>query len=313
MSTAIEWADESWNPLRARLKSNGKVGWACEKVAPECKLCYAEHMNVENGKNPARMGTGARYTADSEPFIEHLLHEETLVKPLSWRKARRIFPCSMTDLYARWVLDSVLDRMYAVMALTPQHTYIVLTKRSERRLRYLQPGEGLNKRVEQVEYECSKLAGTDLYVPQWPLPNVIEMGSFGTQAQADLVAPLLAATPASRIGVSCEPLLERVELPECLLADAPGTLLAPCSRRLSWLIVGGESGESAVARPMDVSWARDLRRQAGENQIPFFMKQLGRNVLEGDRRIKLRDNKGGDYEEFPESLRWRMEPAEVAA
>lgn len=306
MSTAIEWADESWNPLRARFpKETGKVGWACEKIAPECKNCYAEHMNVENGKNPARMGTGIKYAQDVYGVVEHFLHEDTLLAPLKWKKPKRIFPCSMTDLYGAWVPDEWLERMYGIMGLTPQHTYIVLTKRPGRRRAFLQrwtetslisTGQGENDKAVRVP---------------WPLRNVIEMGSFGTQAQADLVAPILAATPASRIGVSCEPLLERVELPACLLADARATLLTPCSRRLSWLIVGGESGE--FSRPMDVSWARDLRRQAGENQIPIFVKQLGRHVFEGDRRIKLRDKKGGDWEELPESLRYRMEPAEVAA
>jgi protein gp37 len=339
VSTAIEWADESWNPLRARLRPrpcnkclvgevpcvgkeggckcgchilDGKAGWHCEKVAPECANCYAEHMNVENGKNPARMGTGVRYAADQTPLIEHYLHAETLVAPLKWKKPKRIFPCSMTDLYGAWVPDSILDQIYAVMALTP-HTYIVLTKRPERRREYL------NRPFDAVAEAAGKLLaseqghGARLSMSlRWPLPNVIEMGSFGTQAQADRVAPILATTPASRIGVSCEPLLEMVELPACLLADTPATLLTPRSRRLSWLIAGGESGESA--RPMDVTWARSLRRRCGENQIPFFMKQLGRNVFEADRRIKLRDKyKGGDFHEFPDDLQWRQEPAEAIA
>lgn len=308
MPTAIQWADESWNPLRARLRNGGKVGWACEKIAPECAHCYAEHMNVENGRNPARMGTGVRYAADQTSLIEHYLHEETLIAPLKWKKPKRIFPCSMTDVYGSWVSEEWLHAMYAVMALTPQHTYIVLTKRPERRREFLRA----NCHGGNVQIRAAEISKVDPLVWRWPLPNVIEMASFGTQAQADLVAPIIAATPAARIGLSCEPLLESVVLPTCLLADAAATLLSCGARRLSWLIVGGESGDSAVARPMDVNWARALRRQAGESSIPFFMKQLGRNVLEGGRRIKLRDKKGGNWDEFPETLRWRQEPMEVA-
>jgi protein gp37 len=65
---------------------------------------------------------------------------------------------------------------------------------------------------------------------------------------------------------------------------------------------------------MDVTWAIRLRRQCGDNYIPFFMKQLGRYVLEAGRHIKMRDKyKGADMDEFPHSLRWRQEPAEASA
>lgn len=317
MPTKIEWADEAWNSLRARRKDNNKVGWACEKIAPECKNCYAESMNVENGKNPARMGNGLHYSADVWEMMEHYLHAETLTAPLKWKKPKRIFPCSMTDLYGAWVPDEVLDKIYAVMALTPQHTYIVLTKRPDRRLKYLRDlaeQDNVGSRITPIAIELSgnRNALVDSAWPHWPLPNVIEMASFGTQAQADIVAPILAATPAARIGLSCEPLLESLSLPACLLADVPATLITPATRRLSWLILGGESGESA--RPMDVMWMKALRRQAGSHYIPVFVKQLGRYVLEDGHRIKLREKwKGGDFEEFPETLQWRQEPAEVVA
>jgi protein gp37 len=353
--TTIEWADKSWNPLRARLaicrlckqpfnvsthtgspewkkaytdavqiNVNGgamphpfapfaepKVGWACQKCAPECAHCYAEHMNVENGGNPGRMGTGVAYAADQNEKIEHFVHEPTLLQPLSWKSPRRIFPCSMTDLYGSWVPDNVLDLLYAVMAMTPQHTYIVLTKRPERRKRYLDElaeQDNVGTRITSAAVKLSK-DNKAVVEGDWPLPNVIEMGSFGTQAEAERQAPILAATRAARIGLSCEPLLEPLELPACILADSPATLLNPGSRRLSWIIVGGESGEAA--RPMDVMWARSIRRQVGVQNIPFFMKQLGSNVREEGHRIKLRDRHGRDYQEFPESLQWREEPAEA--
>lgn len=133
--TDIEWSDESWNPIRARLRSDPAViGWHCEHASPGCEHCYSETRNRSGRCN---MGTKLPYKPGHRKDIEVFLDEAQLVKPLSWRKGKKIFVCSMTDLFAAFVTDEMLDRIFAVMALCPQHTFQVLTKRADRMRDYM--------------------------------------------------------------------------------------------------------------------------------------------------------------------------------
>lgn len=137
----IAWTDETWSPVRARLieiqdDGSGKerIGWHCEKVSPACANCYAEALNL-------RLGTGRRYHADEYHDPKNTLYrngdskvfldEKLLLAPLHWKRPRRIFLSSMTDIFADFVTDEMLDRIFAVMALCPQHTFQCLTKRPE--------------------------------------------------------------------------------------------------------------------------------------------------------------------------------------
>jgi protein gp37 len=366
MSTLIEWSDESWNPIRARRVGDGKVGWWCAKVSEACKFCYSEKQNVVAGNNPGRFGNGVRYALDQQVKVEIFLHEDTLSKPLSWRKGKKIFPCSMTDLYGDWVPDSWLDQMYAVMALTPQHFYIVLTKRSERRLGYLSNPQTPVRIARAMEreipdnldhYESEGLAagavpinkGTHknsypLFPEQWPISNVIEMGSFGTQEEADKIIPILLQTPAAARGLSVEPMLEAISLEELPNVSGIGRYLnclsnagvdhgAEIPTKIDWVICGGESGPGA--RPLNLAWPESLLQQCQAADVPFFFKQFGSNpqvnyqrwltsdlsrggspesisihLKQGAEnvRIALRDRKGGDPSEWPEHLRVREWP-----
>lgn len=128
----IEWTDETWTPFRAWGNEREALGWACEKVSEGCQHCYAETIN-------RRLGTGLPYSvkAVEKSGGEHYLDEKALLKPLSWKKPRRIFVSSMTDIFGEWVPFEWLDRVFAVMALTPQHTYQLLTKRPERMREYV--------------------------------------------------------------------------------------------------------------------------------------------------------------------------------
>src|SRR5262249_39607379 len=130
--------DASWNPLRAageRLTENATgyamhAGWYCEHVSEGCRNCYAETIN-------RRLGNGRAYKPGHRGELTFSLDEKTLLQPLHWRKPRKIFLGSMTDIFGDWVTDSQLDRIFAVMALCPQHTFQVLTKRAERMRDYL--------------------------------------------------------------------------------------------------------------------------------------------------------------------------------
>ena len=146
--TKIEWTDATWTPIRARafvLQSDGsgkeRIGWHCEHASDGCKNCYAEGMNL-------RLGTGFDYKpghlkhttrhGDPRGDVTIFLDEKMLQVPLRWKKPRKIFVCSMTDLFADFVTDEMIDKVFAVMALCPQHTFQVLTKRSSRMRRYIE-------------------------------------------------------------------------------------------------------------------------------------------------------------------------------
>lgn len=115
--TSIEWTDATWNPVTG-----------CTKVSPGCAHCYAETFAERWRGVP-----GHPY----EQGFDLKLWPERLSLPLSWKKPRRVFVNSMSDLFHEDVPFEFIDLVFAVMALTPQHTYQVLTKRPERMREYL--------------------------------------------------------------------------------------------------------------------------------------------------------------------------------
>jgi protein gp37 len=174
----IEWLDggSTWNPIRARNRITGKLGWFCTKPSPGCKGCYAERMNV------GLFGNGVRYAVDQQHLVEIFLDEKTLLAPLHWKKPRLIFPCSMTDWQADFVPDEYRDKMMAVMALTPHHTYLTLTKRAERQREYLSAPE-LRARIAReanAMMRTNKLANSDAlaHVFTWGRLEHAEPGEY---------------------------------------------------------------------------------------------------------------------------------------
>jgi protein gp37 len=132
--TKIEWTDASWTPIRAAT-IDGKVGWHCEHASEGCRFCYAESINL-------RLGTGLPFKPGHAKDLKIYLDERMLTQPLRWKGPRKIFVCSMTDLFASFVPDAFIDRMFAAMALAPHHTFQILTKRPDRMLRYMSSREG---------------------------------------------------------------------------------------------------------------------------------------------------------------------------
>jgi len=285
MATKIEWArnpdgsaGETWNPIRARNLATSRsgrgagsgIGHFCEHVSEGCRNCYAERMQP-------RFGNPIRYAAQDRGKVDIFLDETVLFEPLGWRKPRTIFPCSMTDLFGRWVPDRWIDQVFAVAALCPQHTLQVLTKRPERMLAYancpdrgaavwdvadaIACREGLAEHHPSAQYlDAGKAAAP------WPLPNVWLGVSAEDQATADARIPLLLDTPAAVRFMSYEPALGPV-----LLDPA---WIVPFGPTLDWLICGGESGPGA--RPMHPDWARSARDQCADAGVAFFFKQWGR-------------------------------------
>jgi len=213
-----------------------------------------------------------------------LAPERILLEPLRRRKPTTYFVNSMGDPFHESVPDSWIDRVFAVMALTPHHTHQVLTKRSARMRAYVAVRHSRNE--VELAAEHIRPATTGPFAPKlsfaWPLPNVWLGVSAERQQEADTRIPDLLATPAAVRFVSAEPLLgpidfNRLDVPVYgylnSLDDGYFTDGRPPRRRLDWIIVGGESGPDA--RPMHPDWARSIRDQCVSAGVPFFFKQWG--------------------------------------
>lgn len=313
----IAWCDRTWNPVTG-----------CTKVSAGCKHCYAELMAkrtfgrlydvVHDGY---KEGGGKVYR--TRRFTDVQCHPDRLDAPLRWRKPSRVFVNSMSDLFHEAVPDEFIDRMFAVMALAPQHTFQVLTKRPARMRAYLRGAANDLRRWASaaVNVTQSPCAG-HLEDSTYPLPNVWLGVSVEDQATADARIPLLLQTPAAVRFVSYEPALGPVALHEWLTHDDPLERDAV----LDWVIGGGESGPKA--RPCDVAWIRSVVQQCKAAGVPVFVKQLGaRPVLVdaagniGFRGLLkvwpslpdgfysvLNDRKGADPSEWPPDLRVREMP-----
>lgn len=276
----IEWTDEVWNPVAG-----------CSKVSAGCKHCYAERM----AKRCVGMGV-EKYqgTVDGAGRWTGRINfdEAALVAPLRWKRPRMVFVNSMSDLFHEGVPFEFVDRVFAVMALCPQHTFQVLTKRPERMLQYMNSpfrvGDDIHDAIENLHIELMEeheFWSADHDVPAWPLPNVWLGVSVEDQEQADARIPKLLACPAALRFLSCEPLLGAVDLMHLQPSDPPteidclsGThgVLRPhggVCNSIDWVICGGESG--AGVRPMHPDWACGLRDQCVGAGVPFFFKQWG--------------------------------------
>lgn len=271
----IEWTDSTWSPT---------VG--CTKVSPGCDHCYAERITERfHGKGS---------------FAVVKLHHDRLDAPLRWRKPRRVFVDSMSDLFHDAVPDEFIARVWAVMAATPQHTYQILTKRHGR-MRSLLNSDQFRERA----FLATNLDTGELHGSRWPIPNCWLGVSVEDQKRADLRIPALIDTPAAVRFLSCEPLLGPTDLSGwfdtplcCGCGDNHGSgccsmCMRPEPSGIDWCIVGGESGPGA--RPMNPDWARSLRDQCQSAGVPFLFKQWGgATPKSGGRELD-----GRTWDEFP--------------
>ena len=217
--TSIEWCQnpdgskgKSWNPIRARNIKTGRVGHYCEHVTDACRFCYAEWLNL-NTRNLPFGGTGLPFKPGHLADVEIYLDEEKLLEPLSWRTPQRVFVDSMDDPFGHWVRPEWLDKIFAVMALRPDHTFILLTKRPERAREYLAARNGVGdahlcRAINEIPFQLGNRRGS----LQMPLPNVWLLASCGNQEDVDRFAPIVLDTPAAVRGLSLEPLLGPVDL-----------------------------------------------------------------------------------------------------
>jgi protein gp37 len=280
MSTKIEWCDETWNPVTG-----------CTNVSPGCDHCYAKTMH-ERFNGPGSFDTVS-------------LHPDRLDKPLRWRKPRKVFVNSMSDLFHEDVPDEYIARVWTVMALAPQHTFQILSKRHGR-MRSLLNSLQFRVRADTLEYQAAhgevegipdekahaareaRRQPDGSIPPRWPLPNVWLGVSVETQQWADIRIPALLETPAAVRFLSCEPLLSPVDLDPWL--DVHPLRRLPL---LDWVIVGGESGHAA--RAMRPDWAELLRDQCVAAGVPYLFKQWGGRTPKANGRIL----DGRTWDEYP--------------
>jgi len=270
-NSAIEWTDATWNPVTG-----------CTEVSPGCDNCYAKAFSER-----FRGVAGHHF----EQGFDVVLRPERLDQPLSWRKPRRVFVNSMSDLFHNAITDQFITEVFARMWWAPHHTFQVLTKRHSR-MRSLLP------RIEEwLRLREEDLALVDCPTPlTWPLPNVWLGVSVENQRWADIRVPALLDTPAAVRWLSCEPLLGPIDLHAVPGLDGQyghagrhngiGTPECPrishhhhderCRFPLDWVVVGGESGPGA--RPMHPDWARGIRDACVAASVPFFFKQWGEYV-----------------------------------
>mgnify|MGYP003403371850 CR=1 FL=1 len=298
-NSLIEWCDATCNAV------NG-----CSVLSPGCTNCYAMKLAGTRLRNhPSRAGLTQPSKAGPVWTGEVRLNEDQLIQPLRWKRPRRIFWNAHGDLFHANVPDEWIDRVFAVCALTPQHTHMILTKRPERMREYINDARTqgrialviidwlLDKVIAWREPWPVRSIGdidepTDLALTSWPLPNVWLGTSAEDQTRADERIPHLLAAPAAKRFVSLEPLLGPVDLtPEADSTyqrlsqwygpqgfDETGsqplqTRMKGYFPRLDWVIVGGESGPGA--RPMHPDWARSLRDQCAAAEVTFLFKQWG--------------------------------------
>lgn len=215
-STEIEWTDSTWNPVTG-----------CTKVSAGCDNCYAERFAER-----FRGVTG-------HPFangFDLTLRPERLQQPLRWKRPRRVFVNSMSDLFHKRIPRQFIDRVFDTMETADWHTFQVLTKRSSLLNQYL------------AERYCSGFA-----------PSHIWLGVSVEDQKAAVRLEHLKSAQASVKFVSFEPLLGAV---------GPLDLAG-----INWAIVGGESGPKA--RPMNEAWALDILRACRRSKAAFFFKQWG--------------------------------------
>ena len=260
----IDWLNmpgykgETWNPF---------VG--CTKVSAACKNCYAEKMafrlsSIALTKNKP---TALDYYVDviswgkwngKTEFVE-----PALKKPLYWKKPRMIFVCSMSDLFHENNSFKDIDSVFGIFSQTPQHKYILLTKRSKRALEFF---KWFGNQIKETGFDSIPSQSDNSLDYYSPLENVW----IGVTVEELKYTPRiddLLKIPAAIHLVSLEPMLEELDISDYL-------------HDLDWIICGGESGHNA--RPMHPDWVRSIRDQCKESGTSFFFKQWGEWSMTGN-------------------------------
>ena len=269
MKHGIEWLNfpgrkgETWNPHGG-----------CSKVSSGCKNCWALRQACRFQRLPQYKGTvrGGNWTGEVNRAPDT---GPQMYAPIHWRKPRTIFPCSMSDFFHPGA-DEWRETYWHTIYDTPQHLYLILTKRPDR--------------IPQCLPSFGK--------KEWPWPNVWLGASVENEDNKQRIYDLMKVSAAKRF-LSMEPLLGPVDVSDCLQPPCKmcdGSASIPMSfpydggkacprcfdhppidpEKIDWVIVGGESGPGA--RPMNPEWAMQILHQCRRIGVPFFMKQMSKRA-----------------------------------
>lgn len=282
--TGIQWTEETWNPVRG-----------CSRVSEGCRNCYAERQAIRQAGPGGNYEGLVRSTKSGPRWTGKVrLVPEMLDRPLWWKKPRRIFVNSMSDLFHEGLSNEEIAAVFGIMAAAPQHTFQVLTKRSMRMREWF---EWIETRTVSchplgaargVRWHAWHLAGWHALpwesevspsysagaMPnwKWPLPNVWLGVSAEDQRAFDERVPDLLQTPAAVRWVSAEPLLGPIDVSAGIVDALHRSGRAP-RLELDWIVVGGESGPGA--RPCALEWIESIVDQCHVAGAAVFVKQLG--------------------------------------
>ncbi len=292
----IGWCDETINPV---------IG--CTKISPACDHCYAEVM--------ARRLAGMKYTREYGKVLTNnkwngrtIFRSNELLKPGRWKNPRKIFVVSMGDLFHESVPFEWIDKIIGLISDTPRHTYLFLTKRPEICLEFF---KWFGNEIKKVGFDSIPTQSSNPLDYYDPLPNLWIGVTVENQEQAEKRIPILLQIPSSKKFISCEPLLESLDLSKwispcsyyCSHTDEDfaeyttsyefnqldeGSQMTECAMfyrnnhrsepsKIDWVIAGGETGPKA--RLPNIEWFRSLRNQCKDTNIPFFFKKIGTNIL----------------------------------
>jgi len=255
-TSAIEWTDATWN-----------IVTGCHKLKQGCKNCFAERewARLSAPREKPNVYTGRAFT-------DVACHPERLVLPVLWRKPRRVFVTSMGDPFHKDVPTEFIDKTFAVMRRARDHTFQLLTKRTERMAEYFQDPD-LPYRVAKAGLEV-ELCGMES-IPRFPLPNVwLGFSAEDQETFNERWEPLCGEAFAGwPLWLSAEPLLGHVNASAAMPNELFSNLASWQGGELKWVVAGGESGPKA--RPSHPDWFRSLRDQCQAAGVPFFFKQWG--------------------------------------
>ncbi len=308
-TTEIAWCHSTFNPW---------VG--CTKVSPGCAHCYAEAYDRRVGGVPVsqrdpsgdggaelRWGVGARRTRTSVSYWK---------QPLAWNAAalkagdrHRVFCASLADVFDKEVPDVWRIELFDLIRRTPQLDWLLLTKRPESIRSLITYAIDAFVRAPDATMETVEML--EAWSEGRPPANIWLGTTVEDQQRAAERIPALLEVPAAVHFLSCEPLLERLDLSAFMsgpYVGIPGDVVHPnYNAGIDWVIVGGESGPGA--RPFNLGWAIDLVNQCRSGGASPFVKQLGTRPVDAvDAPIRLIDRHGGNWTEWPEALRLREYP-----
>lgn len=281
-NTKIEWSDATWNIITG-----------CSVVSPGCTNCYAMRLAGSRLQHhPSRAGLTRESKAGPVWTGEVRFNIEWLTQPMDWKRPRLIFVAAHGDIGHHGVTDAMLDQIWAVMALSPQHSFQILTKRPNRLREYLTAPD-VEDRINAMMNILAPAHWHNREVEDYgglPLRNVWLGTSAEDQVRLNERLPLLLRTPAAVHYLSAEPLLGPLYLRNVrdfydtrpdrrfdalhpdLYVPAEGAH-GPILKRLDWVIAGGESGPGA--RPMHPDWVRPIYGDCAATGVAFLFKQWG--------------------------------------